>query len=46
MKLFAKLDYYFLSDDPEEITMSDRFTFYGTYGLVFIMCLYVAANIY
>jgi len=44
--MLRRLEYYFLSDVPEEITLSDRITFYGSYSLIAIMCLYVAAQIY
>lgn len=44
--MMRMLECYFLSDVPEEITLSDRLWFYGSYSLIAIMCLYVATSIY
>lgn len=44
--LINKMDVYFLSDEPEEITLSDRLWLYGGYGIVLTMCLLVGVNVY
>lgn len=45
-QLVYKTDLYFLSEEPEEITKSDRMWFYGSYGIIITICLYVAAQLY
>lgn len=46
MKIVRKLDGYFLSDDPNEITISDRLTFYGFYITTGIIALMTISKLY
>lgn len=46
MKILYKLDNYFISDNPEEVTASDRVTLYGFYSAVLLISGVLAANLY
>lgn len=40
------LDEFFLSNDPEEISISDRLIFYGFYIAITVIALMVAIELY
>ena len=41
----SKFENYFLSDIPEEITLSDRIWFYGSYSFIILLLLLIATSI-
>ena len=46
LRFMAKLDHYLISDEPEEITVSDRITLYGVYSAVLLISGVLATNLY